>query len=128
MKVKETQGKSPNFFIKETKPKLLDISFAKIIDDYNFGLPKSSSPNINDKDKVQKIIKTLTHELIQTQKTQQIGGCEKCVIDKWQWQSKKVKNFLLATTQNQIFIIGSFNQNCFYIHAIEYNLGDIYKH
>ncbi|CUU81837.1 Uncharacterised protein [Campylobacter hyointestinalis subsp. hyointestinalis] len=143
MKLKETANKEyHNTNLKESNPKSLDISFKNIIDDCEFGLPTSSSDNINDKSKVQKIVKTLMyirekkpHELIQTNKTQSIGGCEKCDIDKWQWSNDKIKHFLAKFT-SQVFIIragdsrifGTIDKNCFYIHAIEYKLGDIYQH
>lgn len=62
MKLKETANKEyRNTNLKESNPKSLDISFTKIIDDYKFGLPTSSSDNINDKSKVQKIVKTLMY-------------------------------------------------------------------
>ncbi|WP_169999994.1 hypothetical protein [Campylobacter sp. RM9328] len=144
MKLKETTHKQTPFLnLRESKPEKLDISFTKIIDDLNFGLPASSSNNINDKTKVQKLVKTLMHireqkphELIQTPKQQQIGGCEKCDIKKWQFKELKIKNFLEQTAQSQIFIVragdsrifGSINNNCFFIHCIEYTLGDIYNH
>ncbi|WP_033916604.1 hypothetical protein [Campylobacter sputorum] len=144
MKLKETSGKYPkNSFLKENYPEPLYISFTRIIKDLDFGLPSSHHSNINDKDKIQKIVKTLMfireqkpHELIQTPKQQQIGGCEKCEICKWQWREQKVKNHLLKNAQSQVFIIragdsrifGSILNNCFYIHAIEYTLGDVYKH
>ncbi|MBR2147939.1 MAG: hypothetical protein IJ965_00605 [Campylobacter sp.] len=144
MKLKETANKEyRNTNLKESNPKSLDISFTKIIDDYKFGLPTSSSDNINDKSKVQKIVKTLMyirekqpHELIQTNKAQSIGGCEKCNIDKWKWSNDTIKHFF-TKQDSQIFIIragsdsrifGTIVNNCFYIHAIEYNLGDIYQH
>lgn len=144
MKIKETKQKQTQLLnIKENEVKTLDISFTKIIQDDSFGLPSSSSDNINDKNKVQKIVKTLMlirekkpHELVQTPKKQQLGGCEKCEIEKWQWKKDTIKNHLKTITKSQIFIIragesrifGSIYNNCFYIHAIEYNLGDIYKH
>lgn len=142
MKLKETTNKNYNTNLKENNPKNLDISFTKIIDDYKFGLPTSSSDNISDKSKVQKIVRTLMyirekkpHELIQQSKTQSIGGCEKCDIDKWRWSNDKIKHFLAEFT-SPLFIIragdsrifGTIDNNCFYIHAIEYNLGDIYHH
>lgn len=143
MKLKETANKEyHNTNLKESNPKSLDISFKNIIDDCEFGLPTSSSDNINDKSKVQKIVKTLMyirekkpHELIQTNKTQSIGGCEKCDIDKWQWSNDKIKHFFTKLTK-EVFIIragdsrifGTIVNNCFYIHAIEYKLGDIYQH
>lgn len=61
MRIKETTNKNYNTNLKENNPKNLDISFTKIIDDYKFGLPTSSSDNINDKSKVQKIVKTLMY-------------------------------------------------------------------
>ena len=143
MKLKETKQKhtlSSN--LKESEPKSLDISFAKIIKGCDFGLLPSSHDHINDKAKVQKIVKALMlirekkpHELIQIPKQQQIGGCEKCEISSWRWKERKVKNFL-EQVKSQIFIIragnsrifGSITNNCFYIHAIEYNLQDIYEH
>lgn len=143
MNIKETSQKSaPNSKLKENMFTRLDISFTKIISDSKFGLPPSTDQTINDKIKVQKIVKTLMfireknpQELLQTKKTQQIGGCEKCDLDKWQWNEQKVKNYL-KDTQRQIFILragdsrifGSIYNNCFYIYAIEYNLNDIYKH
>ena len=142
MRIKETTNKNYNTNLKENNPKNLDISFTKIINDYQFGLPTSSSDILNDKLKVPKIVKTLMyirekkpHELIQTDKTNSIGGCEKCDIDKWQWKNNKVKHFL-AELKSPIFIIragdsrifGTIYDNCFYIHAIEYKLGDIYQH
>ena len=143
MKLKETKQKHAlSSTLKESEPKSLDVSFTKIIKDCNFGLLPSSNNHINDKAKVQKIVKTLMlirekkpHELIQIPKQQQIGGCEKCEISNWQWKERKVKNFL-EQVKSQIFIIragdsrifGSITNNCFYIHAIEYNLQDIYKH
>ncbi|WP_035144017.1 hypothetical protein [Campylobacter concisus] len=143
MKLKETKQKHAlSSTLKESEPKSLDVSFTKIIKDCNFGLLPSSHNHINDKAKVQKIVKTLMlirekkpHELIQIPKQQQIGGCEKCEISNWQWKERKVKNFL-EQVKSQIFIIragdsrifGSITNNCFYIHAIEYNLQDIYKH
>ena len=143
MKLKETANKEyHNTNLKESNPEILDISFTKIIDDCKFGLPTSSSYILNDKLKIQKIVKTLMHirekkprELILTEKTQSIGGCEKCDIDKWRWSNDKVKHFLAKFT-SPVFIIragdsrifGTIDNNCFYIHAIEYNLGDIYHH
>ncbi|MGP1527632.1 MAG: hypothetical protein ACTTIV_02110 [Campylobacter sp.] len=142
MKLKETTQKRTLSSIKESVLKPLDVSFTKIIKDCNFGLLPSSHDHINNKTKIQKIVKTIMfirekkpHELIQTPKEQQIGGCEKCEISKWQWKEHKVKNFL-EQFSSQIFIIragesrifGSITNNCFYIHAIEYNLKDIYKH
>lgn len=143
MKLQETKQKHtlPSN-LKESEPKPLDLSFTEIIEGCDFGLLPSSHDYINDKAKVQKIVKTLMfirekkpHELIQAHKQQQIGGCEKCEISKWQWKEYKVKNFL-EQIKRQIFIIragdsrifGSITNNCFYIHAIEYNLQDIYKH
>lgn len=142
--IKETSDKQlHSSIIKESQPRSLDISFTKIMPDDKFGLLSSSSATLNDKKKIQKIIKTLIlirekkpHELIQAPKQNEIGGCEKCNIDRWQWQDGKVKSFLSKITQNQIFIIragdsrifGSIDNNCFYIHAIEYKLGDAYKH
>lgn len=143
MKLKETQQKRFSRNIKESAPALLDISFTRIIADPQFGLLPSSSQALNDKIKVQKIVKTLMfirekkpHELIQTTKQQPIGGCEKCVIDDWQWKNLELKNHLQSAAQSQVFIIragdsrifGSIYNNCFYIHAIEYTLGDAYKH
>ena len=143
MKLKETTNKNYNTNLKENNPKNLDISFTKIIDDYKFGLPTSSSDNISDKSKVQKIVRTLMyirekkpHELIQQSKTQSIGGCEKCDIDKWRWSNDRVKNFFTERKIKKVFIVragdsrifGTIVNNCFYIHAIEYNLGDIYHH
>ena len=142
MRIKETTNKNYNTNLKENNPKNLDISFTKIINDCQFGLPTSSSDILNDKLKVPKIVKTLMyirekklHELIQTDKTNSIGGCEKCDIDKWQWKNNKVKHFL-AELKSPIFIVragdsrifGTIYDNCFYIHAIEYKLGDIYQH
>lgn len=144
MKLKETANKEyRNTNLKESNPKSLDISFTKIIDDYKFGLPASSSDNINDKSKVQKIVKTLMyirekkpHELIQQSKAQSIGGCEKCNIDKWKWSNDTIKNFFIERKIKEAFIVragdsrifGTIVNNCFYIHAIEYKLGDIYHH
>ena len=142
MKLKETDNKDFYTNFKESNPKTLDISFKNIIDDCKFGLPTSSSDNINDKAKVQKIVKTLMyirekkpHELIHTKKEQSIGGCEKCDIDKWKWSNDNIKHFF-TKQDSQIFIIragdsrifGTIYNNCFYIHAIEYQLGDIYHH
>ncbi len=143
MKLKEAQQKRFSRNIKESTPALLDISFTRIIADPQFGLLPSSSQALNDKIKVQKIVKTLMfirekkpHELIQTPKQQQIGGCEKCVIDDWRWENLELKNHLQSAAQSQVFIIragdsrifGSIYNNCFYIHAIEYAPGDAYKH
>ena len=142
MKLKETTNKNYNTNLKENNPKNLDISFTKIIDDYKFGLPSSSYILNLDTSKVQKIVRTLMyirekkpHELIQQGKTHSIGGCEKCDIDKWRWSNDTIKHFLAEFT-SPLFIIragdsrifGTIVNNCFYIHAIEYNLGDIYHH
>lgn len=143
MKLKETANKDCyNTNLKESNPKNLDISFTRIIDDCKFGLPTSSSYILNDTSKVQKIVRTLMyirenkpHELIQQGKTQSIGGCEKCDIDKWKWSNDKIKHFLAKFT-SPVFIVragksrifGTIDNNCFYIHAIEYQLGDIYHH
>lgn len=143
MRIKETTNKNYNTNLKENNPKNLDISFTKIIDDCKFGLPTSSSDIFKDNLKIQKIVRTLMYirenkpyELIQTNKTQSIGGCEKCNIDKWKWSNDKIKHFF-TKQDSQIFIIragsnsrifGTIDNNCFYIHAIEYNLGDIYHH
>lgn len=144
MKLRETKQKQTQASsLKESKPRPLDISFTKIINDNNFGLLPSSHDYINDKNKIQKIVKTLMfirekrpHELIQTQKQQQIGGCEKCEVQNWKWKEVKIKNFLEQTAQSQVFIVragdsrifGSITNNCFFIHCIEYNLQDIYEH
>ena len=144
MKLQETKQKSARLSnVKESSTALLDVSFTRIISDLKFGLLSSSSQVLNDKVKVQKIIKALMfirektpRELIQTPKEQQIGGCEKCQIDNWQWQSLALKNHLQSAAQSQVFIVragdsrifGSIYNNCFYIHAIEYTLGDAYEH
>lgn len=142
MKLKETANKNYNTNLKENNPKNLDISFTRIIDDCKFGLPTSSSDIFKENLKVQKIVRTLMyirekkpHELIHTNKTHSMGGCEKCDIDKWKWSNDKIKHFLAKFT-SPVFIVragdsrifGTIDNNCFYIHAIEYNLGDIYQH
>lgn len=144
MKLREVKRKHPQTSnLRESEPRPLDISFTKIIKDNNFGLLSSSHEHINDKNKIQKIVKTLMfirekkpYELIHTPKQQQIGGCEKCEVQKWKWKEVKIKNFLEQTAQSQIFIVragdsrifGSITDNCFFIHCIEYNLQDIYEH
>lgn len=143
MKLTETDNKDCYANLKESNPETLDISFKNITNNYKFGLPTSSSDILNDKLKVQKIVKTLMyirekkpHELIQTKKEQSIGGCEKCNIDKWKWSNDTIKNFFTERKIKEAFIVragdsrifGTIDNNCFYIHAIEYKLGDIYQH
>lgn len=143
MRIKETTNKNYNTNLKESNPKNLDISFTKIIDDCKFGLPTSSSDIFKDNLKIQKIVRTLMYirenkpyELIQTKKEQSIGGCEKCNIDKWKWSNDTIKNFFTERKIKEAFIVragdsrifGTIDNNCFYIHAIEYKLGDIYHH
>lgn len=141
-KIKEHSNKALKARVQEYENKTLDLSFSLMINDKNIGLPHSTHNAINDKNKIQKIVKVLMlvreqtpEKLIRTPKASQIGGCEMCHIDKWNWCNNGAKNFLKQLGRN-IFIIragdsrifGSFYKNLFCVHCIEYNLGDIYKH
>lgn len=143
MIIKETPNKTGLSSIKVTKPSFLKVSFSKIIDDNNFGLPMPSDEKVNNAKKIQKIIKTLLTirsktgaELVTTNKSNNIGGCERCDIQKWSWQNQKIKNYLKKISKNTIYIIragesrifGSIEHDVFFVYCIEYKLGDIYKH
>lgn len=126
--------------LQEYSPRALNLSFTKMVDDAKFGLPSGNDKVLNDKKTVQKIVKTLmvirektAEELIQTKKSQQFGGCEKCRIDEWSWKSSSVKNFLSDISQKSCVwvlragdsrLFASINKNSLYIHCIEYKLGD----
>ena len=80
MIIKETPNKTGLSSIKITKSSILKVSFSKIIDDNNFGLPMPSDEKVNNAKKIQKIIKTLLTirskngaELVTTNKRNRIG-------------------------------------------------------
>ena len=56
MIIKETPNKTGLSSIKITKSSILKVSFSKIIDDNNFGLPMPSDEKVNNAKKIQKII------------------------------------------------------------------------
>lgn len=143
MTIRETTSKTSLSSIKDAKPSVLKVSFSKIIDDADFGLPAPSDEKVNNAKKIQKIIKTLLtirsktqNELIQTSKSSRVGGCEPCDIEKWSWEKQKIKNYLKNTSKNTVYIVmagdsrifGSIEHDIFFVHCIEYNIGDIYKH
>lgn len=117
MKLKETTQKRTLSSIKESVLKPLDVSFTKIIKDCDFGLLPSSHDHINNKTKIQKIVKTIMfirekkpHELIQTPKEQQIGevfGSTKQnvsyhisnILSEGELEHSSVKEFLTVRTE-----------------------------
>lgn len=54
MIIKETPNKTGLSSIKDTKPSILKVSFSKIIDDNNFGLPMPSDEKVNNAKKYKK--------------------------------------------------------------------------
>ncbi|OCR88047.1 hypothetical protein CFT13S00388_02445 [Campylobacter fetus subsp. testudinum] len=140
--ISEYKTKTLNY-IEEPQNKKLGISFIKIIDNLECGIPHTRHDIFSDKTKLSKILRTIIgikektlQELIETPKASE-GGSEKLNIDKLSWKDISVKNYLeKCGRDNKYFIlragesriIGYIQNNLFYIVCIEYNLNSIYKH